>query len=169
MKQIKADKDRIAAETKTLRDRLTRGTYPYAAVKFPFEIKNGTLKFEPRALANKGAKTLINGYVELASLRVDSEWVMQLNSKRSAGLPPVSLVLAGSLGDAGAITPVIDTAPIETYLTVRRMQEDVERLENLDVSGRGKPPPAAEPLAERPAEPKRTSAKPPAEAAAETK
>ena len=54
-------------------------------------------------------------------------------------VPSVSLVLAGPLSNAGAIAPVIDAEAIESYLTMRRMQEDVERLETLDVSGKTKP------------------------------
>lgn len=138
-RKIKLDKDQIAARTKAVRDTLTRGTYPYGAVELPFKIDNGTLKVAPATLANKAAETTINGYVELASLRVDSEWVMRLAGDKTAELPPVNIVFAGPLADVGSISPAIDTAPIETYLTVRRMQEDVERLENLDVSGRGQP------------------------------
>ena len=138
-RKIKLDKDQIAAQTKAVRDTLNRGTYPYGAADLPFKIDNGTLKVAPATLANKASETTINGYVELASLRVDSEWVMRLAGDNSAELPPVNIVFAGPLADAGSISPAIDTAPIETYLTVRRMQEDVERLENLDVSGRGQP------------------------------
>ena len=59
----------------------------------------------------------------------------------------------------GPITPAIDTAAIEAYLTMRRMQEDVERLETLDVSGRTPEPSDAAPeettsvVPEEPAEP----------------
>jgi hypothetical protein len=144
-KKLKLDKDQIAARMSTLQDTLTKGTYAYGATVLPFGIKNGTLKLDPAALAGKGAETTINGYVELASLRLDSEWAMRLNGSRDADMPPVNLVFAGSLGDAGAIAPQIDTAPMEGFLTVRRMEGDVERLETLDVSGRGQPEAEAEP------------------------
>jgi len=137
--RLKLNKDQIAAQTKAVRDTLTRGSYPYGAAELPFKIDNGTLKVAPATLANKAAETTINGYVELASLRVDSEWVMRLAGGNSVDVPPVNIVFAGPLANAGSIAPAIDTVPIETYLTVRRMQEDVERLENLDVSGRGQP------------------------------
>jgi uncharacterized protein involved in outer membrane biogenesis len=146
-KKIKLDKDQIAASMRTLQDTLTRGSYAYAETALPFDIKNGTLKLAPATLASKGADTTINGYVELASLRLDSEWVMRLNGSRDADMPPVNLVFAGSLRDAGAITPLIDTAPMESFLTVRGMQDDVERLETLDVSGRNQPQSDAEPAA----------------------
>ena len=103
-KKIKLDKDQIAARMSTLQDTLTRGTYAYAATALPFGIKNGTLKLDPAVLAGKGAETTINGYVELASLRLDSEWAMRLNGSKDADMPPVNLVLAGSLQDPGAIT-----------------------------------------------------------------
>jgi hypothetical protein len=62
-----------------------------------------------------------------------------LTGPGAGDVPPVSLVFAGALNKAGAITPAVDTGAIETYLTMRRMQEDVERLETLDVSGRTQP------------------------------
>jgi len=173
-KKLKLDKDQIAARMRTLQDTLTKGTYAYAATALPFEVKNGTLKFAPGALAGKGAEATINGYVELASLRLDSEWAMRLdgNNQDTTDMPSVNLVLAGSLRDAGAITPQIDTAPMESFLTVSRMQADVERLETLDVSGRTQPQaddPAAqdsadvsdqtaEPFAQQPAAPEKLSA-----------
>jgi len=139
------DKEQIANITRALREGLMRGTYKYGAVAIPFDIKNGTLKLKPAILASKGTATTINGYVELASLRLDSEWEMRLDG--NADLPPVSLVLAGPLNDAGTISPAFDTEAVESYLTMRRMQEDVERLETLDVSGRN-PPPDPKPEAE---------------------
>ncbi len=109
-KKVKPDKDQIAAQMRAMRDKLTHGTYAYAAAELPFEVKNGTLKLKPAVLAGKGAETTINGYIELASLRVDSEWAMRLIGGGNADVPPVSLVFAGPLSDAGAITPAIDTA-----------------------------------------------------------
>ena len=135
----KLDKDQIDARMGTLHDTLTKGIYAYAATALPFAIKNGTLKLDAATLAGKGAETTINGYVELASLRLDSEWAMRLNGDKNGDMPPVALVFAGALNDAADITPAIDTAPMENFLTVSRMQADVERLETLDVSGRTQP------------------------------
>ena len=146
------DKGQITAITRTLRDGMTKGTYKYGAVTIPFDIKNGTLKLKPSTLASKGSATTVNGYVELASLRLDSEWEMRLDGV--ADLPPVSLVFAGPLNNAGSISPSVDTEGIETFLTMRRMQEDVERLETLDVSGRNPPPETKPDAGAEPAEAK---------------
>jgi hypothetical protein len=162
-----------------VREKLKGGTYKYGATTIPFEVRNGTLTLKPATLASQGVETAINGYVELASLRLDSEWVMRLQGS-AANVPPVSLVFAGPLSNASQIAAIIDTGAIESYLTVRRMEEDVERLENLDVSGRNLPvaddepeasvEPEAEPVLPPEAKPQpvpapdRALARPPAEA-----
>ena len=138
-KAIKADKDEIAAQAKTVRDKITKGVYKYAPAQFAFDIKNGTLRLTPTTLAGAGAETKINGYIELASLKLDSEWAVSLAGSSGNDVPPVSLVFTGALDKAGAISPAVDTAAIEAYLTMRRMQEGVEQLETLDVSGKTQP------------------------------
>ena len=133
---IKATKAEIDADTETVRNTLTKGTYGFAPATFALDIKNGTLRLAPTTLAGIGAEADVNAYVELASLKLDSEWQMRLTGPGSENVPPVSVVFAGPLDEAGAIVPAVDTAAIESYLTIRRLQEDVERLETLDVSGR---------------------------------
>ena len=135
-KTINADKEEIAAEAKTVRDTITTGSSKFAPTTLGFEVKNGTLRLAPATLSSPGAETKINAYVELASLKLDSEWALSLTGANGKDVPPVSLLFTGTLNKAGEITPAIDTAAIEAYLTMRRMQEDVERLETLDVSGR---------------------------------
>ena len=172
-KTINADKDTIAAEAKSVRDKITKGTYKFAPAQFAFDIKNGTLHLSPATLMSANAETKINGYIELASLKLDSEWAVSLAGGNNTDVPPVSLVFTGVLNKAGDISPAVDTVAIEAYLTMRRMQEGVEQLETLDVSGRTPPSVAAEPddqtsavPVEPPAEPDATdeaaAAEPPA-------
>jgi AsmA family/AsmA-like C-terminal region len=134
-KTISADKEEIAAEARAVRETITKGTYQYAPVKFIFDVKNGTLRFAPAVLAGQGVETKVNAYLELASLKLDSEWAVSL-AGANQDVPPVNLVFTGILNKANEISPSVDTAAIEAYLTMRRMQEDVERLETLDMSGR---------------------------------
>ncbi len=164
LRKLGLGKEEIAARAKTLSEALTSGTYPYAAAALPLKVQNGTLRLEPAQLVNQRAETTVNGYVELASLKVDSEWIMRLNGQ-NADVPPVSLVFAGPLTNVAGISRSVDTAPIESFLTMRRMEDDVERLERLDVTGRRKPEP--EPISHEPSnqEPQLPA---PAEGTAET-
>ena len=142
-KTVKADKEEIAAEARTVRETITKGSYKFAPATLPFEVKNGTLRLAPTVLAGQDAETKLNAYLELASLKLDSEWTVSL-AGGNQDVPPVNLVFAGALNRANEISPIVDTSAIETYLTMRRMQEDVERLETLDVSGRSQSDPEAE-------------------------
>jgi uncharacterized protein involved in outer membrane biogenesis len=147
--RIKVDREQIAEEARTVRDKVTKGIYKYGPVKVAFDIKSGTLRLAPTTLASPTGVTKINGYVELASLKLDSEWAISLAGGKNQDVPPVTLVFAGALSQADAISPSIDTGAIESYLSLRRMREDVERLETLDVSGKTQLPvddtgPAAE-------------------------
>jgi hypothetical protein len=149
-KRIKVDKDQIAEEARTVREKVTKGIYKYGPTKLAFDVKSGTLHLAPTTLASPTGVTKINGYVELASLKLDSEWAVSLAGARNLDVPPVTLVFAGALNQADAIAPSIDTGAIESYLTMRRMQEDVERLETLDMSGKMQPSAETEPAAESP-------------------
>jgi uncharacterized protein involved in outer membrane biogenesis len=152
-KTSKVGKEQIAADARAVGEKLTSGVYKYPASKLAFDMKNGTLRLQPATLQGSGVETKINAYVELASLKLDSEWAMSLTGAPNKAIPPVGLVFTGALDKAGEIAPAVDTAAIESYLTLRRLQEDVEKLETLDVSGRT--PPQEEPTAETPAEPMR--------------
>jgi hypothetical protein len=157
-KRIKVDRDQIAEEAQTVREKVTKGIYKYGPVKLTFDVKSGTLHLTPTTLASTTGVTKINGYVELASLKLDSEWAVGLAGARNKDVPPVMLVFAGALNQADAITPSIDTGAIESYLTMRRMQEDVERLETLDVSGKTQPQVETGPTAESESPPPEPSA-----------
>jgi hypothetical protein len=135
----KAGKDEIESEARALRETITKGSYAYAPARLGFEVKNGTLRLAPAVLEGQGAETKVNAYLELASLKLDSEWTLSLASPDAGGVPPVNVVFAGRLDAASQISPAVDTTAIEAYLTMRRMQDDVERLETLDLSGRSEP------------------------------
>lgn len=134
------NEDRVTALAKILRHGLVRGSYPFHATTFDFNVANGTFRLKHGLLVNQFATTDVSGYLALASLWLDSDWNMRLNAQAASDLPPVDLGLAGPLERPSQIAPVIDTKELVSYFTVKRMQQDVERLENLDVTGQGNPP-----------------------------
>ena len=83
-----------------VREKITKGIYQYAPAKFTFDVKNGTLRFAPAVLASHGAETKVNAYLELASLKLDSEWAVSLAGAGNSDVPPVSLVFTGTLNKA---------------------------------------------------------------------
>lgn len=148
--QNRVNEKEVVALAKGLQEEMTKGVYPFDATLFDFEVQNGTLRLKNGRLANDQAITEIKGLIALASLRLDSEWSMTLRNPPVADAPPVSLVLAGPLEQIDEMEPRIDTDALIAHFTVRRMEEDVERLENLDVTGQGPPEPEAEAPKQKP-------------------
>ncbi len=108
----------------------------FSQIAAPFNIRNGVLEFDKLALSDAEGRATITTYLQLSSFQLDSEWVLQ--SAEGAGRdkkPRVSLVFTGPVGELGRINPKIDTTGLARYVTIRKMEKDVERLEKLDVSG----------------------------------
>ncbi|MDH3879464.1 MAG: AsmA family protein, partial [Desulfobacterales bacterium] len=139
---VVATKEQIEADAEAIRGEVKQGRYAFAPVTLDFDVKNGTLRFAPASLASKGVETALETYVDLVGLKLDSEWQMRLTSAQGANVPPLTVVFAGPLDDAGTIAPTVGTAAIENKLTIDRLRDDVERLESLDLSG-GQAPSAA--------------------------
>lgn len=140
--------DQVTRLTRTLPERLTSGAFAYEAAKLPFEVRNGMMRLENVALRNDETEVFARAYLELASLKLDSEWTIGLRGA-SEKIPPVSLTVAGSLSEARTMTAAVETDTLERYLTMRSMEQDVERLERLDVTGKGPPDPNVDPNAPR--------------------
>ncbi len=143
----------------------------FSQIAAPFNIRNGVLEFDKLALSDADGRATIATYLQLSSLQLDSEWVLQAAEGAERGKRPrVSLVFTGPVGELGRIKPKIDTTGLARYVTIRKMEKDVERLEKLDVSGRKTPkkPETVTPkaTAQAPAVPKVKKPDPPKPAAA---
>lgn len=123
--------------------------FAFAPVTVAFMVRNGTVRFERATLNQSGATATVATYLELASLKLDSEWVLESNKLAvNDTAPQVTVVFSGPLTDFGHLSPSIDAQALEHYITMRRLEQDVERLEELDLGGRrGRNP--APPLPER--------------------
>ena len=78
----------------------------------------------------------MTSYLELASLRLDSEWVLEAPLEKKAETQVDAKVVLGFFGPLAEfrdIEPKFDTQSLQRYITMRRMERDVERLENLEV------------------------------------
>ncbi|MFD0987720.1 AsmA family protein [Methyloligella solikamskensis] len=145
--QNRVNEKEVVALAETLQKEITKGIYHFDATVMDFSVQNGTVRLKKGRLANDQAITDVSGLIALPSLRLDSEWTMSLRRPPVEDAPPLTLVLAGPLEQIEEITPRIDTDALVGHFTVRRMEEDVERLENLDVTGQGPPEPEAPPPA----------------------
>jgi uncharacterized protein involved in outer membrane biogenesis len=119
-------------------DNLKNSEMSFSRISVPFIVRNGVAEFEKVALSDAQGRATVTSYLQFSTLQLDSEWALQ-----SAGLEgedkstKVSLVFSGALEDIGKLKPRIDTTGLARYVTILKMQRDVEKLENLDVTGTG--------------------------------
>ena len=126
---------RIKAQVVTaLRD----ARFRFQEAKTGFVVRNGTATFEDMVLENDQGTAKVTSYVELTSLKLDSEWVLKTPVDAQTQIEPqITLTFVGPLSEFGQLNPDVDTQSLERYITMRRMEQDVERLEKLEVP---KPP-----------------------------
>ncbi len=110
-------------------------------VKLPVEIADGAAKIGTLAIDHSDGSLRNTTTIDLAQLKADSEW--QIVSRRqtpgagrTAGarrepLPPLVLVWTGPLGTIARGEPRLSVDRLERELSIRKMERDAERLEEL--------------------------------------
>lgn len=125
-------------------ENLKNSEMSFSPINAPFTVSNGILEFDKIALSDADGRVTVASYLQLSSLELDSEWALQAAESTNGAKPRVSLVFSGALKDIGKLQPRIDTTGLARYVTIRKMEKDVERLEKLDVTGK-KPAPKVKP------------------------
>jgi uncharacterized protein involved in outer membrane biogenesis len=117
-------------------ENLKNSEMSFSPINAPFKVSNGIVEFDKIALSDSDGRVTVASYLQLSTLELDSEWALQAAENTGGAKPRVSLIFSGALKDIGKIQPKIDTTGLARYVTIRKMEKDVERLENLDVSGK---------------------------------
>ena len=120
---------------KRVAEQLASSSMAFTQIKAPFSVNNGVVEFDKVALSDAEGRVIVATYVQLANMQLDSEWALQSAEGIDGSKPRVSLVFTGPLRELGKLSPSIDTAGLARFVTIQKLQKDVERLEKLDVSG----------------------------------
>jgi uncharacterized protein involved in outer membrane biogenesis len=131
LKQEIPDKDRLAVR---LKGDLRKGRLEYPRVTVPVAVIDGVLKLNPADLRGDDYVAKVSALVDLGTLRFDSEWLIDSQAKTEDGylLPPVRLTFAGPIAQFSAVEARLDTDEFARFLTMKRMDQDMQKLEKLD-------------------------------------
>lgn len=111
--------------------------------KLAFDIADGVITMRPFTLSTPEGRATNRTTIELARLKIDSEWKLEEQlekpgskpavpgTKTLAALPPITIVFVGPLSSLGALEPVVSVDSLVRELSVRRIERDVEELERL--------------------------------------
>ena len=127
------------ALTEALREHIGLSRVKVGPRKIAIAIADGAAKLESFSLPSPAGTTKVETTVDLASLLVDSTWllepkapdVIQPDRPRKGALPSVSIVYVGPLKDAWTLEPRISADQLERELAIRKMELDAEQLERL--------------------------------------
>lgn len=105
----------------------------------PVDIADGAAKLALVTLESQAGTTKVETTVDLASLIVDSAWLIeprapdvpQADRPRQGALPSVGVVYTGPLANAWALDSRITAEPLERELAIRKMELDADQLERL--------------------------------------
>lgn len=116
-----------------------KGNLTYAPITAPIELKDGVIRLRDAEFAGDDYRAKAGLTVDLGSLRLDSEWEVSYIGKTEDGqrLPPVHLVFAGPLAGFSSLSAQISIDQFERFLSMKRMDQDMERLEKLGQQPKG--------------------------------
>ncbi|MFA5949817.1 MAG: AsmA family protein [Hyphomicrobium sp.] len=116
---------------------LRQGELKLGKVAIPLKIHDGALRLEKVRIEQADGRSTFETTIELATMKLDSEWQIEAKLARATGpaerayLPPVSVVYTGKLAEYGVLEPTVSVAALERELAVRKLERDVEHLEQL--------------------------------------
>ncbi len=117
---------------------LKEGEVNLGKLTIPIEISDGALKLKKVQIEMADGRSSFVTVVELATMRLDSEW--QIAPKLDKGLaadparallPAVTVVYTGKLSALASLVPQVSAGALERELVVRKMEIDVGELERL--------------------------------------
>ncbi len=136
MTQEIPEKTRLTAQ---LNGDFRKGNLGFAAITTPIELKDGVIHLRDAGFTGEDYRANAGLTLDLGALRLDSEWEVAYLGKTDDGqrLPPVHLVFAGPLAGFGNLTAQISIDQFERYLSMKRLDLDMERLEKFGQPQRG--------------------------------
>ena len=111
---------------------LQHNDFNIASATRNFTIKDGSVLLKMSQMSENQSKLDLDASMILASMTTHTRLTISpAKDAKYANLPPTNILIEGSLDALDKITPKIDTASLEQFLTVMKMEQDVNSLEEL--------------------------------------
>jgi uncharacterized protein involved in outer membrane biogenesis len=130
------------AITKKVLESIQSTDFAYAPLKIPVTVNDGILEVRRAPFRGRDGTMRAEVYVDLGKAQADTTWDMRSSSSNREYWPAVKVMLSGQLRELGGRPRTVSAEDFIHAVTLRKMEGDLNRLENL---GTGKPPPAAAP------------------------
>lgn len=142
---LAADAQPDETVTATLATPLRESRFAHDGAQASVEIKDGALRIArtPLIAGMDGLAVETDARLDLSEMTLTSRWDLGAALGGEA-LPAVRVSFAGPVAEFGALQPRVDADNLEQFLTVARVERNVERLEELRRQRDADLPPARE-------------------------
>jgi hypothetical protein len=106
--------------------------FKFQHLKVPFVIRDGMLEIRRASFRNRDGTVRLQAYLDIAKLQADSTWQAGVSSDREAKWPPVKILISGQLRELGARPRSVGAEDFVRAVLVKKMEGDINRLENLN-------------------------------------
>jgi large subunit ribosomal protein L24 len=109
---------------------LSAGALKVDQAEFPFSIRDGALRINATALKSDAASAIVSGGYDLLADQADLRVSLASNAPGPAGIRPEIVVFA--VGPADRLQRTVDVAALSAWLTVRRIDREIGKLQALE-------------------------------------
>ncbi len=114
-------------------EHLSAGQFSAGTRRLDVSIQDGIISVANGNFEDDNTRLYVKPYLSLINLGIDSEWKLSAVKKiGSPDLPPVTLQFSGKLENFGEITPSYRLKSLESFLSVMKIEKDVQRLEEIN-------------------------------------
>jgi uncharacterized protein involved in outer membrane biogenesis len=106
---------------------LQEAQFDLAPASVAINVKDGVVQLDKTVLHGPSGEAAVTSFVELASMKLDSEWSLAVAPRDEANQDlQLTMVFAGPINQVGQMKPRIDTKTLQRHITVLRIARDVE-------------------------------------------
>jgi len=120
-----------------LRPKLRQSVFSHNGAQAAIRLEDGALRVQGTRLGGSGEAEWIETRtrLDLTRMHLRSNWDLGATLMDAETLPRVRVSFTGPMWRFGELTPDLDTAAYQQFLTVSRLERNVERLERLERGG----------------------------------
>lgn len=108
------------------------GGFKFRPLKAMLALDGATITMKSAVFRRRNERVRVSGDLDLLQLQLDSEWVLVPSARSKNAWPPVKVVYAGALAEIGSLERRLEFDEFYRAFTMRKMEQDVERLERLN-------------------------------------
>ncbi len=114
-------------------DYLSVGQFNAGTRRLSLLLQDGIISLDKAGFVDEQTALSVKSYISLNDLKLDSEWRLKTaKGVKPDNLPAVSLQFAGKLQDIGEIKPVYKIQNLKRFISVLKIEQDVQKLEAIN-------------------------------------